>query len=723
MQLTLLAQHQQEFHHGGVGTFLNHTVQKARELESRLQSRTAHALQVAAKNAFRAKGKLLRAGNLSKAKGKLFRAGNVSAASAEVLRGPTTEPPRAQALGAGRGVAVDPGVVPPLSEPDEHTTIVLEVSSFLDGSRCGRTIWLAFKRVSNPARLRVNVLQARGHAGEQQPDCVAEFKDSHLRELCAQDAFQKQMLSPYEGVEPSAGLCEELVLQAVSAWAIPLAQGMGPVHQRGLANMLLRYEGEDDMCLSTDSHMGFLKNWDQLLITEWLSLRNEFAVLTVYPEGMTNMDKELDEIEKFPTFCGYVHEPSAMESGMPRGCSPEPSYHEKGETPLPLPTLSMNWAAGFSFHRCHAERTAPADHHLKWMFSGEEANRAVRLWTHGYDLYVPVLPVVLHDYTSAKQLFWQYRDADAIKKSQKRLRLLLSMGGDTAGAEEPAAPFALGSQRTMEQFVNWSRQDLGDTWGPWLQEHGLEHKHCSWGFCRTLTRLAVADKVALVASVGAATTERGTVRLSAYPSGRLEVYDGSRWGTVCGEPWAAGGEGPSVVCQQLGYDAGSSTVGARHAIPRPAVVGNRACTGSEATLFDCPLKDGVHSEFEGCAVLPQLPHDSHDAWISCRNATILPQQEDGRGCCQFSQQDSKCATYEYPGDRCCNAGEPECSRPRCERGYWAEDAVYDKQSGACVRPADDQPHGAHGARSHGRREPPQWCRWWDGSEAYPLPVH
>ncbi|CAK0866361.1 unnamed protein product [Prorocentrum cordatum] len=392
---------------------------------------------------------------------------------------------------------------------------------------------------------------------------------------------------------------------------------------------------------------------------------------------MTDMDKGLDELSKFPTFCGYVHEPSAMEPGMPRGCSPEPSYRNRGEARLP--TLTMNWAAGFSFHRCHAERTVPADYHLKWMFSGEEANRAARLWTHGYDLYVPVMPVVLHDYTSAKQLFWQYRDEKAIKRSQRRLRKLLSMGGDTAGAEEPVAPYALGSQRTMEQFVNWSRQDLGETWGPWLAEHGLEPQHCSWGFCRNLTRLAVADEVALVASVGAAPPERGTVRLSAFPSGRLEVYDGTRPQGAAGADSQRARPGscrerPTAVCQQLGYDAGVSSAGSRHAIRRPPVVGNRACNGSEATFFDCPLRDGVRSEFEGC-------RDGHDAWLTCRNASALSHRDDGRGCCQVSQRDNKCAVFEYPGERCCNAGEPECSRPRCEQGHWAEDAVYDKQSG------------------------------------------
>mmetsp|Transcript_59958 Transcript_59958/g.167386 ORF Transcript_59958/g.167386 Transcript_59958/m.167386 type:complete len:675 (+) Transcript_59958:55-2079(+) len=600
--------------------------------------------------------------------------------------------------------------VPPLSEPGDDTELIFEVSAFRDGERCGRSLFYAFARAARPARLSVRVLQARDDTDD---DCLHRFRADHLDSLCAKDGFMELVSGQPAGAGSGdpAQACRDVVLSKIHAWAIRPNQAKGPVHQRGMANLLLEFESTEAMCLSTDSHMGFWMDWDRVLIQEWLTTRNEFAVLSVYPTQLSLMNENPNTTRMHADFCGYEHEVSGMERGMPRGIAGAP----KMRIPGAKPHLSMNWAAGFSFHRCHAERLVPVDWRLRWVFTGEEVNRAVRLWTHGYDLYVPVMPVVLHDYTSAKQLFWQYRDEKAIKRSQRRLRKLLSMGGDTAGAEEPVAPYALGSQRTMEQFVNWSRQDLGETWGPWLAEHGLEPQHCSWGFCRNLTRLAVADEVALVASVGAAPPERGTVRLSAFPSGRLEVYDGTRWGAVCGNPWAAGAAGgPTAVCQQLGYDAGVSSAGSRHAIRRPPVVGNRACNGSEATFFDCPLRDGVRSEFEGC-------RDGHDAWLTCRNASALSHRDDGRGCCQVSQRDNKCAVFEYPGERCCNAGEPECSRPRCEQGHWAEDAVYDKQSGACVHPA--RPLLARGAAGRGHREPPQWCRWWDGGEAYPVPVH
>ena len=43
------------------------------------------------------------------------------------------------------------------------------------------------------------------------------------------------------------------------------------------------------------------------------------------------------------------------------------------------------------------ERAVPVDWHLRWIFTGEEINRAVRLFTHGYDMYLPTCAAVLHN--------------------------------------------------------------------------------------------------------------------------------------------------------------------------------------------------------------------------------------------------------------------------------------------------------------------------------------
>merc|ERR1719487_1526430 len=77
---------------------------------------------------------------------------------------------------------------------------------------------------------------------------------------------------------------------------------------------------------------------------------------------------------------------------------------------MEYPPLTMNWAAGQSFHRCHADRNVPTDVNLKWIFTGEEVDRALRLWTNGYDIYLPQNTAVMHEYSGAGQRFWQYAD-------------------------------------------------------------------------------------------------------------------------------------------------------------------------------------------------------------------------------------------------------------------------------------------------------------------------
>ena len=58
--------------------------------------------------------------------------------------------------------------------------------------------------------------------------------------------------------------------------------------------------------------------------------------------------------------------------------------------------------AGLSFSKCHAEKKVPYDPHTPHIFDGEEFSRAIRFWTHGYDIYSPNRVYVLHDYTKSQ---------------------------------------------------------------------------------------------------------------------------------------------------------------------------------------------------------------------------------------------------------------------------------------------------------------------------------
>lgn len=374
------------------------------------------------------------------------------------------------------------GKVPPLSVPDRETPIHLLISAFQDGPRCANTIFRALVQAEHRGRVSLNVLQA---VGPGDVNCLEEFRRRYLPELCADEG------------------CARAALSRVRFWTIPLEEGKGPVHQRGLLSDRADLTGDGSMCLSIDSHMDFLEGWDSALLQDWAATENEFAVLTAYPQATSSADTAGKQT--WVSLCGYF-----LDGGIPRGA--QAIYEENGQE-RGRPVLTMNWAAGQSFSRCHAERTVPVDKHLAWMFDGEEIGRAVRLWTHGYDLYNPRVSVVLHNYSGASQKFWSYgspsKAADE-RASHFRLQSLLQ-GRDVA---EGFGRYGLGDQRSIEEYVTWSRTDLGGKWRAFLLERGVmpnfdgktatdEPQPDSMpGFCKHLDRIPVRNAKELVAGIG-----------------------------------------------------------------------------------------------------------------------------------------------------------------------------------------------------------------------------
>jgi len=383
--------------------------------------------------------------------------------------------------------------VPPHSIPNSSTPIHLVISAFRDGPRCARTLGFALMKARNPDRIFFEVMQALNlTVGDI--SCESEFKKNQLKEFCKK--------------RPDMASCEKSVLQRFKVWTIPLDHGMGPAHQRGLLNQERTFDSSDAMCITTDSHMDFLPGWDNVTSQEWLKANNEFGVLAVYPFAMAE-NQTTAYADNYVDLCGYT-----IENGVPRG--KQGSFQNRKEGAKPY--FTMNWAAGFSFHRCHADSNVPVDVNLKWVFTGEEFDRAVRLWTHGYDIYLPQVTTVYHDYGNAHQDFWQFGDAQQREKDQENSRKRLSAlfripelaheSGEATFAKEEQdfGRFGLGQQRTLEQFVEWSHFDMGSKkWRSHLSSKNLtavdEHsKGYDISFCNELKYVPVKDMKALWAS-------------------------------------------------------------------------------------------------------------------------------------------------------------------------------------------------------------------------------
>ncbi len=87
----------------------------------------------------------------------------------------------------------------------------------------------------------------------------------------------------------------------------------------------------------------------------------------------------------------------------------------------------------------------------------------------------------------------------------------------------------------------------------------------------------------------------------------MEVCNNNVWGTVCDDFFAV--NEANVICRQLGYlPPGTRAVAERRARfgqgTGPITFDNLACTGTEASLFDCPhnglnIHNCLHSEDAG----------------------------------------------------------------------------------------------------------------------------
>ena len=107
------------------------------------------------------------------------------------------------------------------------------------------------------------------------------------------------------------------------------------------------------------------------------------------------------------------------------------------------------------------------------------------------------------------------------------------------------------------------------------------------------------------------TYSSGSVRLvggSAAYEGRVEIWFGRRWHTVCDDSWTT--DDARVACQQLGYQGAAIAHSSAHFGQGTGdiILDNLACTGTEGSLFLCP-HNGLH--VHNCG-------HSEDAGVTCK---------------------------------------------------------------------------------------------------------
>ena len=217
------------------------------------------------------------------------------------------------------------------------------------------------------------------------------------------------------------------------------AKGLGWARQH--ARSLFRGE---EYSLQIDSHMRFVPDWDERMLQMLAACDSPDPVLTIYPPAYTPPDRLSDPGEpRVQCFRGFI--PGSV---LEMSCEPVP---DSVKVDRPQPTAAV--AGGFIFGSSRLLRDVPFDEQI--YFSGEEPSLAVRIWTHGFDLFSPHEPVIYHYYHRVESSrHWDDSPESAAlhARTMRRMKALCEPESCSPEEVEALGEFGLGARRSLADY-------------------------------------------------------------------------------------------------------------------------------------------------------------------------------------------------------------------------------------------------------------------------------
>ncbi|ETO04471.1 hypothetical protein RFI_32926 [Reticulomyxa filosa] len=124
----------------------------------------------------------------------------------------------------------------------------------------------------------------------------------------------------------------------------------------------------------------------------------------------------------------------------------------------------------YIFGRGHRLLNVPTNPYLPYLFDGEEILMSTRLWTHGYDLYLPDRDIIYHIYEQyyKRPLFWNdnwnEEKRGAVKAAQNRINYILQLYDQYPKRGHldlrDIDKYSLGKQRDPKLFWRWFKYNF-----------------------------------------------------------------------------------------------------------------------------------------------------------------------------------------------------------------------------------------------------------------------
>jgi [Skp1-protein]-hydroxyproline N-acetylglucosaminyltransferase len=249
--------------------------------------------------------------------------------------------------------------------------IFVSLASYRD-PECSNTLVDLFLKANDPSRIYVGVCQQNA---PEDPDCIVDS------------------LRPFE---------HQIRIVRLSHF-----DAKGPMYARALIEQTL-YQGEL-FYMQIDSHMLFVKGWDDICIKQLAQCPSEKPLLTTYPNDFDRLTRKhviLPDGSKHPigtippTFIRFRDFHKRLKFSEQE----KQNFDIVPQTPQP----SLFWAAGFCFSLGELIQEVPYDPNCPFLFVGEEMGTAIRYFTHGWDFYAPGVNIVYHLLKRTyRKTFWE----------------------------------------------------------------------------------------------------------------------------------------------------------------------------------------------------------------------------------------------------------------------------------------------------------------------------
>ncbi|ETV95288.1 hypothetical protein H310_11189 [Aphanomyces invadans] len=334
-----------------------------------------------------------------------------------------------------------PYVGSPVEEPSParvrdnvNRHIIVLIANYRDSKRCGETIQSIYGNASRPDLIAVSIF---------------DQIDLDAKELPCFDVYCKLV--------GDANCHRETRLRRSDT--ISHKDAKGPTYGR--------YQTEkgidptiDTFALAIDSHLIFIPNWDTDIVAQWDSIKNPKGIITVYPDPTEMYPKQGQVPNQVILMCHARIENEGADSMV--------QYSGAIRIPTPSkPLLMSQFAGGFNFGTVESALEVRNDPYTPFLFHGEEYSRVARLFTFGYDTYIPTHMVSYHWYEKRNVMWdegWNFK-AVISQRSQRRVRAALGLPTSSDDYDKTdLAQYSIGNKRTMEQFKAFSGIDPLAKW-------------------------------------------------------------------------------------------------------------------------------------------------------------------------------------------------------------------------------------------------------------------